>query len=194
MATPLPPPDATAPDLAAILAEIKGSRGIVSNLMHALAHTPEGLRRFAWLGDYARYGSSLSDRARELVILLTGRGVPYAWEHHAPLGMQAGLSAAELAALRAGAVPETFAAADAALARFTLALGPGKPVPEDLFAALRPHLSPRQITDVVLVAAFFTMAATIIGAMKVDLEDGNVLHAEQARQGDRDAASRAQAG
>jgi 4-carboxymuconolactone decarboxylase len=187
MTTLLPPPDANAPELAAVLAEIQGSRGIVSNVMHALTHAPEGLRRFAWLGDYARYGSSLSERVRELVILLTGRSVPYAWAHHAPIGRQAGLSDAELAAIRAGEIPETFTTADAALARFTLALGPGKPVPEALFAELRLHFSPRQITDVVLIAAFFTMTATIIGAMEVELEEGHVLQAEQARQRDRDA-------
>src|SRR5579883_3220780 len=99
MEPPLPAPDETLPELAAVLAEIQGSRGIVSNVMRALAHTPEGLRRFASLGDYARYGSSLSDRARELVILLTGRGVAYAWAHHAPIGKRAGLSDDELAAI-----------------------------------------------------------------------------------------------
>src|SRR5690349_21680100 len=129
MSSPLPPPDESAPELAAVLAEIRGSRGIVSNVMRSLAHAPEGLRRFAQLGEYARYGSSLSDRARELVILLTGRGVPYAWAHHAPIGRRAGLTDAELDKIRAGAVPETFDATEVALARLVLALAPGKDVP-----------------------------------------------------------------
>ena len=186
MTTPLPPVDESVPELASVFAEIAGSRGIVSNVMRALAHAPEGLRRFAQVGDYARYGSSLSDRAREIVILLTGRGLPYAWAHHAPIARQAGVSEAELAALQAGRVPESFGPTEAALARFVLALAPGQEVPDPVFAELRRHMSPRQITDAVLIAAFFTMVATIIGAMRVELEDGGLLTAEQERQSQRD--------
>ena len=41
----LPPLDEDAdPQLAAVFAEIAGSRGWVSNVMRALAHAPEGLR------------------------------------------------------------------------------------------------------------------------------------------------------
>src|SRR6185437_15105471 len=96
------------PELAAVFAEIAGSRGWVSNVMRALAHAPEGLRRFAHLGDYARYHSALSDRQREIVILITGRGIEYARTHHGPLGRQAGLSEVELSAIGAGQVPESF--------------------------------------------------------------------------------------
>lgn len=186
MMRPLPPADENAAELASVLAEIAGSRGIVSNVMRSLAHTPEGLRRFAQLGDYARYRSSLSERAREIVILLTGRGLAYAWAHHAPIARRIGLSEAELDAMRAGSVPGSFGAAEAALARFVLALGPGKDVPEPIFTELRRHLSSRQITDAVLIAGFFIMVATVIGTMRVQLEDGGVLTAEQERQRDRD--------
>ena len=87
--------------------------------MRALAHSPEGLRRFAALGDYARYRTRLSDRQREIVILITGRGVPYAWTHHEPLGRQAGLTEEEVASIRTGRVPDSFGGQDAALARLT---------------------------------------------------------------------------
>jgi 4-carboxymuconolactone decarboxylase len=188
MTTRLPPPDASSPELAQVLAEIAGSRGIVSNVMRSLAHAPEGLRRFAQLGEYARYRSSLSEREREIVICLVGRNVPYAWAHHAPIAREAGLTDAELDAIRAGSVPPSFAPPEAALARLVLALGPGAPAAEPLFAELRRHLSPRQITDAVLIAGFFVMVATVIGAMDVQLEDGVTLGAEQERQRTRDAA------
>src|SRR5437899_3150958 len=114
----LPPVDERSdPELAEVFAEIAGSRGWVSNVMGALAHAPEGLRRFAHLGDYARYHTALSDRQREIVILITGRGVPYARAHHGPLGRQAGLSEAELEAIAAGRVPGSFGAQDTALAQ-----------------------------------------------------------------------------
>src|SRR6476659_9075740 len=101
------------PELARVFAEIASSRGWVSNVMRALAHSPEGLRRFAALGDYARYRTRLSDRQREIVILITGRGVPYAWTHHEPLGRQAGLTEEEVGSIHAGCVPDSFGGQDA---------------------------------------------------------------------------------
>lgn len=182
----LPPVDQNPdPALAAVFAEIAGSRGWVSNVMRALAHAPEGLRRFAHLGDYARYHTILSDRQREIVILLTGRGVPYARTHHGPLGKQAGLSDAELEAIFAGRVPESFGEADAALTRLILDLTGGAPVSPGVFAVAERLLSPREITDAVLVSAFYTMIAMVIGTMGVELEAPDQLDIEQAWQRQR---------
>jgi 4-carboxymuconolactone decarboxylase len=183
---PLPPVDQNSdPKLAAVFAEIAGSRGWVSNVMRALAHAPEGLRRFAHLGDYARYHTSLSDRQREIVILVTGRGVHYARTHHGPLGKQAGLSDAELEAIFAGRVPQSFSEADAALARLVLEMTGGEAVPTGAFGAAERLLSPREITDAVLVSAFYTMIAMVIGTMGVELEAPDQLDIEQAWQRER---------
>ena len=173
-----------------MLAEIAGSRGWVSNVMRALAHAPEGLRRFAHLGDYARYHTALSDRQREIVILITGRGIDYAQTHHGPLGRQAGLSEAELTEIGAGQVPESFGDRDAALARLTLAATAGKPVSAAAFAAAQRVLSPREITDAVLISAFYTMIAMVIGTMEVGLEPPDQLDIEQAWQRRQSDASR----
>ena len=69
---------------------------------------------------FARYHTALSDRQREIVILITGRGIDYAQTHHGPLGRQAGLSDAELSGdwRRAGA--GELCDRDAALARLIL--------------------------------------------------------------------------
>jgi len=179
----LPPVDEHSnPELAAVFAEIAGSRGWVSNVMRALAHAPEGLRRFAHLGDYARYHTTLTDRQREIVILLTGRGVDYARIHHAPLGRQAGLSEAELEAIGVGRVPDSFRGQDAALAQLILEVTSGKAVSAASFAAAEHELSPRQITDAVLTSAFYTMIAMVIGTMEVALEPADQLDVEQSWQ------------
>jgi 4-carboxymuconolactone decarboxylase len=170
------------PELARVFAEIASSRGWVSNVMRALAHSPEGLRRFAALGDYARYRTRLSDRQREIVILITGRGVPYAWTHHEPLGRQAGLTEEEVESIRAGRVPDSFGGQDAALARLALELTGGRPVSAGCFAAAEQVLSPRDITDVLLIAAFYTAVAMVIGAMRVEVEASDQLDVEQAWQ------------
>ncbi len=179
----LPPVDERSDaELTQVFEEIAGSRGWVSNVMRALAHAPEGLRRFAHLGDYARYHTTLTDRQREIVILLTGRGVHYAQTHHGPLGRQAGLSDVELEAINAGRVPDSFAGRDAALAQLIVEVTDGKAVSAASFAAAERSLSPREITDAVLISAFYTMIAMVIGTMGVALESPDELDIEQAWQ------------
>jgi 4-carboxymuconolactone decarboxylase len=188
----LPPIDEHSdPELAAVFAEIAGSRGWVSNVMRALAHAPEGLRRFAHLGDYARYHTTLSDRQREIVILITGRGVHYARTHHGPLGRQAGLADAELEAIGAGRLPGSFGEKDATLARLILEVAGGKPVSAATFAAAEQALSPREITDALLISAFYTMIAMVIGTMGVELETKDQLEIERAWQRQRSDGTQA---
>jgi 4-carboxymuconolactone decarboxylase len=177
------------PELASVFAEIAGSRGWVSNVMRALAHAPEGLRRFASLGDYARYRTMLSGRQREIVILIAGRNVGYAWTHHAPLGRQAGLSDSEVDTIGAGHVPDSFGDQDAALARLVLEATSGKPVSSVSFAAARQALSPREITDALLISAFYTTVAMVIGTMGVELESPDQLEIEKEWQRQRSSGS-----
>jgi hypothetical protein len=97
---------AASPELERAFAEFRRTRGIVSNIMRAYAHAPAGLAALAELGRYCRYDTALSELQKELVILITGGGVAYAWHHHAPLGLRAGLGEAQLDAIRRGEVPE----------------------------------------------------------------------------------------
>ena len=76
----------------AVFERIAASRGWVSNAMRALSAAPEGLKVFSAVGHYGRYGTALSEIQRELTILIVARSVPYAWAHHVPLGLQAGLT------------------------------------------------------------------------------------------------------
>jgi 4-carboxymuconolactone decarboxylase len=61
---------------------------------------------FAWqaLGAAVRYETSLSDRAREIAVLVTAAhaDAAFEWYAHEALGRQAGLTGEELAALRDG--------------------------------------------------------------------------------------------
>ena len=65
--------ESASPEVAAVYQEIAGSRGRILNVFRGLGHAPEGLRRLAALGEYARFQSRLSERLRELVILATAR-------------------------------------------------------------------------------------------------------------------------
>jgi alkylhydroperoxidase family enzyme len=174
----LPSVDANAdPETAKVFSELKGSRGWVSNVLRSVAHAPEGLRRLATVGDYSRYHTALDERMREIVILTTGRGSNYAWSHHAPLGLQAGLTQAEIDALKEGRAPPTFDPREAAVVRYLVEFGTAG-VSDATFAALAAELSPREITDVTIIAAYYTGLALIIAAFGVEIEDHDQLEVE----------------
>ena len=155
---------AQSPELAAALGKFQQSRGIVSNVMKSFAHAPAGLAAIVELGGYCRYGTALTELQKELVILLTGRGVAYAWHHHAPLGLKAGLSEVQLEALREGQVPDGLSEAESALCDYVLAYAALKGVPQPVFDRLAALFTPRQVTDINIIAGYYLcIAASIIG-------------------------------
>jgi 4-carboxymuconolactone decarboxylase len=155
---------AASPALAAALAGFQASRGIVSNVMRSFAHAPEGLAAIAELGAYCRYRTDLTELQRELVILTTGRGVAYAWHHHAPIARRVGMTDAQLDALRRGEVPQGLDAAGAAIVEYVLAYAALRGVPQPVFDRLGALLTPRQVTDVNIIAGYYLcIAASIIG-------------------------------
>ncbi|WP_372624695.1 carboxymuconolactone decarboxylase family protein [Falsiroseomonas sp.] len=176
MRLPEADPD-TSPELAAAFAAFRRTRGVVSNVMKSFAHAPAGLAAIVELGSYCRYGTELTELQRELVILITGRGVAYAWHHHAPLGQQAGLSEPQLQALREGRTPEGLSATDAAICDYAFAYAALKGVPEPVFARLAALLTPRQITDINIIAGYYLCIASSIIAMEVQPDSPGVVEA-----------------
>jgi hypothetical protein len=175
----LPPVDEKKdPEVAAVLTELAASRGYVSNALRSIAHAPEGLRRFASVGDYARYHSRLSERQREIVIITTCRKTSYATDHHVPLGLQVGLTKAEIDSLIVGTVPSTFGSNDAAVVRYIVELTSGKPVTDETFRALRSVMSPREVTDVTLTSVYYVALAMIIATMGVEIDHQESLNKE----------------
>lgn len=168
---------AQSPALEEAYAGFRSTRGIVSNVMRSFGHAPAGLKLIATLGRYCRYETDLTELQKELVILITGRGVDYAWHHHAPLGMQAGLTTAQLDALREGRTPEGLGETEAALCDYVLAYSSLKGVPDAVFARLAARLTPRQVTDVNIISGYFLMIAASIIGMQVQLDPPQVLDA-----------------
>lgn len=152
-------------EFADALADVEKSRGKASNALRSMGHAPEALKRFAAVGDYARYHSTLTAREREIVIVITGRGYEYAMMHHVPLALQAGISQDEVDAMRRGEVPTTFTGVDAALAQYALEFPTPASVSDATFERLKEFMSPRQITDASFTAAYYVGFALMLAAM-----------------------------
>jgi len=179
----LPPADPTAdPALAAVHEEITRTRGFVSNALAAIGHAPEGLKHLARLGAYVKYETDLPERMREFTILCSARGVPYAWQHHGVLALQAGIPQSAIDDVGAGRVPAALPAAEQAIARYVSELFAPPWVSDATMQEMRRYYSPRQITDVSLSATYYRALGTMVMAFRVEIESAEVLGKEQAWQ------------
>lgn len=162
-----------APESSPVLKEaydqITKTRGYVSNILMSLSNAPEGLKRYAAMGEYVRYMTDIPGRTRELVILSVARGNEYAWLHHYPHAVKAGVAEAELKALDEGKLAPTLSAAEAAAMNYARNFASGS-VPDDVWAELAKHYSQRQITDLTLMSGYFLALGCTINAFQIDLE------------------------
>lgn len=166
------------PGLAEVYAEIKASRGFVSNAMRSLGHAPEGLRRYAAVGRYVKYETDLPERLRELSILCAARGVAYAWTHHAALAVQAGIAESAVAEIAAGRVPAELPESERAIARFVAEMF-GAGASDAAVAELARHFTPRQMTDIAMSAAYYRAFGAMAAALGVQIEPPEVLQTER---------------
>lgn len=158
------------PQLSAIYAHIERTRGSVSNVLKSFSHAPEGLERFAALGEYVRYRTELPPRARELAILTIARGIQYAWTHHVTPALKAGVTQAELDEYNSGSVPASLASAERAAIAFAREFANGGQVSNATFEDARKHYSERQVTDLMLLCGYFIALGYSVNAFQVDLE------------------------
>lgn len=179
----LPVPDEkNDPEYAAVFAEIRASRGFVSNAMRSLGHAPEGLRRYAAVGRYVKYETDLPERLRELAILCAARGVSYAWAHHAALALQAGIPQSAVGDIDAGREPAALGAAERAIVRFIAEMFGPQSVSDAAFAELARYFGARQVTDIAMSAAYYKAFGAMAMAMGVQIESPEVLQVEREFQ------------
>jgi 4-carboxymuconolactone decarboxylase len=162
------------PEVAAVYEEIAGSRGRVLNVFRGLGYAPEGLRRLAALGEYARFQTQLPDRLKELLILATARanGCQYEWTQHVGLALRSGVTQEEVDALNDRRIPAGLSPLEEAAVRYVQELGRDRKVSDATFAAVREHLNERQTTDLTLITAYYTALGMALNAFEVDLQPG----------------------
>lgn len=165
-----PADESNNPALAKVYTQITKTRGFVSDILKVFSHAPEGLERFAAFGEYVRYRTDLPARTREFAILAIARGNQYAWSHHYPHAVKAGLLQSELDALNDGHFADSLSAAEKAAARYAQEFANGGKVGDDTFAALKALYSERQITDLTLLAGYFLALGSTVSALRVELE------------------------
>jgi alkylhydroperoxidase family enzyme len=136
-----------------------------------LSHAPAGLDAFAKYGEYVRYGTELQGRVRELCVLALAAGNQYAWSHHYPHAVRAGVTQRELDSVEAGGtLAESISAPEKAAIHYAREFAHGGKVSDETFAEVKQHYSHRQITDLTLLCGYFMALGATINAFRVELE------------------------
>ena len=92
--------------------------------------------------------------------------------------VQAGIAREAVADIGAGRDPASLPANERALVRFVVALLDMK-MDDAIFAAMRAHFSPRQVTDVAISATYYAAIGRMVLAFDVEVEGQEVLQVER---------------
>lgn len=156
--------------LAAIFSHIKKTRGVLSYVLHSLGHAPDGLKAFAAYGEYVRYQSELAGRERELTIITLARGNQYAWSHHVPAALKAGVTQAEVDDIHDGSMPPTLNAREQAGVLFAREFANLGKVSDETFRRVREVYGEKGVTDVALLCGYFLALASFANTFDLELE------------------------
>lgn len=165
--------------------DVTRSEGAILNIFRTLVHAPKALTAFLAWGSYIlSRRNSLAERERELVILRTGYncGSGYEFTQHTRIGLDAGLSEAEIEAIKAGPEAPGWNDEDRALLRATDDLTRDFHVSDASWAALA-FLSDKQKMDLVMTVGQYSQVSMMLNSFGVQLDPGQTLDPALDRRG-----------
>jgi alkylhydroperoxidase family enzyme len=162
------------PELAELIGKIRvGRRGALINVYKLLLHSPALAACWLDVVNAARFKTALDGRLREIVIIRVGylNRTDYVVKQHVPaLALPESLSEAECAALADWQKSQFFNARERAVLAYADAMTREIAVPDDVFEALRPHFSDRQIVELTVLTGIYNMHTRVLTALRIDPE------------------------
>lgn len=152
----------------------------ILNIFRTLVRAPKALARFnAWGGYVLSRRNDLPAREREIVILRTGYLCKsgYEFTQHARIGLEAGLTAAEIENTKRGA-DAGWSTADAALIRATDELHADQFISDSTWNTLCRNFTEKQCMDVVFTVGQYTQVSMMLNTFGVQLDAGQTLDPE----------------
>ena len=152
----------------------------ILNIFRTLVRAPKALTRFnAWGGYVLSRRNDLPARQREIVILRVGYMCKsgYEFTQHTRIGLQSGLTAAEIEAIKRGA-DAGWSPADAVLIRAADELHTDQFISDSTWNMLKQHYSEKQCMDVVFTVGQYTQVSMMLNTFGVQLDAGQVLDPE----------------
>ena len=168
----------------AALAPVRQGRLGVLNIFRTLAHSPKALSRFLEWGSYIlSKRNALPEREREIAILRTGFncGSGYEWTQHKAIGLAAGLSEAEILAIKQGPDEPAWSAIDRAILTACDELTRDFFVSDAIWAELAP-LGDKGRMDLVMTVGQYTQVSMMLNSFGVQLDEGQTLDPDLDRR------------
>lgn len=152
------------------------------NVHRLMAQHPELLRAWWDLRNYVVAGGELSQRHTEIVILVVAHAMQnaYEWDSHVDRGLAAGLTAAEIEAVRSGGFG--WEPQDAVLIAVVRALLEQHEIPEALRKDAARFFSEQALMDIIAVHGAYIVLACLLNTFPVPLDDS--VEARLASQGE----------
>lgn len=176
--------DRLEPDQEAVLAPLRQGRLGVLNIFRTLAHAPKALTAFLGWGSYIlSKRNAVPERERELAILRTGFncGAGYEWTQHKAIGLAAGLTEAEIEAIKQGPGAPGWNALDRAILTACDELTCDFHVSDATWAALVP-LGEKGRMDLVMTVGQYTQVSMMLNSFGVQLDEGQALDPDLDRR------------
>jgi len=151
--------------------------GRVLNIFRTMARAPKALVSFLqWGGYILSKRNSLSPRDRELVILRTGINCKsgYEWTQHVPIGIDAGLTDAEVLRIKGGPEADDWDMRDRAMLRAVDDLTGNFFVSDASWTALD-FFTERQKMDLIFTVGQYTQVSMMLNSFGVQLDEGQTL-------------------
>jgi 4-carboxymuconolactone decarboxylase len=140
------------------IADSDGALGGPFNAMLLHPRVGDALQR---LGAAIRYDSTLSDRAREMAVLIVAAAARSGFEQyaHAHIGLRLGLTESEVAAIRAGDEPRLDDAVEAAIVRTTRRLVDHATLTDDEYADATAALGAGTLFELTTLVGYYQLIA-----------------------------------
>ncbi len=148
--------------------------GSVLGIFRTLVRHPKLFKRWMVFGAHVLGKSTLPERERELAILRVGwlRRAEYEWAQHVEIGIDSGLTEAEIERVAQGPDAEGWNELDALLLRATDQLIADAFIAQETWDGLLRHLDQKQIMDLIFAIGQYDLVSMALNSLGVQHEDG----------------------
>ncbi|HEV8022409.1 MAG TPA: carboxymuconolactone decarboxylase family protein [Candidatus Lustribacter sp.] len=148
--------------------------GRLNGPFNAMLLSPEVGTALQELGAAIRYRSTLSNRAREIAILEVSvlRRCSFEWYAHVRVGEQAGLTPAEIAALRDGVHAPTLDATEELIRKLVRTLVQERDLDDATFATASKQLGDRVLMELIALVGYYELLALSLRIWRTPLPAG----------------------
>jgi len=159
--------------------EIYESLPVKLNLFRMFAHAERNFQPLLQLGGTILARQQLEAKFREHAILYIAAisAARYEWVQHVPIARAAGVTEEQISALEAQQIgSKCFDSAERAVLEFTAEVVRDVRPSDATLAALRAHLSDREVVELTLAIGYYMMVARVMEATGVELEEPGGHH------------------